>query len=101
MAQLVCAVDALAMHCIFAGSDSLRLPSGADAPVMRCNFYTFLFFSWIQVSPDVGLVQSSTVADQIPFKFEQGQEGMVAGSYLEFAQRAVLPQFKHLPVSHC
>ena len=52
------------------------------------------------MSPDVGLVQSSTVADQIAFKFEQGQEGMVAGSYLEFAQRAVLPQFKHLPVSH-
>lgn len=54
----------------------------------------------IQVSPDIGLVQSSTVADQIAFKFERGQEGMVAGSYLEFAQRAVLPQFKHLPVSH-
>ena len=54
----------------------------------------------VQVSPDVGLVQSSTIADQIAFKFEQGQEGMVAGSYLEFAQRAVLPQFKHLPVSY-
>lgn len=50
------------------------------------------------MSPDVGLVQSSTVADQIPFKFDKGGEGMVAGSYLEFAQRAVLPQFKHLQV---
>lgn len=51
-----------------------------------------------QVSPDVGLVQSSTVADQISFKFDKGQEGMVAGSYLEFAQRAVMPQYKHLQV---
>lgn len=51
----------------------------------------------LKVSPDVGLVQSSTVADQIAFRFEQGQEGMVAGSYLEFAQRAVLPEFRHLP----
>lgn len=50
----------------------------------------------LKVSPDVGLVQSSTVADQIPFKFDKGQEGMVAGSYLEFAQRAVLPQYQHL-----
>jgi len=50
------------------------------------------------VSPDVGLVQSSTVADQIPFKFDKGGEGMVAGSYLEFAHRAVLPQYQHLQV---
>lgn len=50
----------------------------------------------LKVSPDVGLVQSSTVADQIPFKFDKGGEGMVAGSYLEFAQRAVLPQYTHL-----
>ncbi|DBB01619.1 TPA: hypothetical protein ACH3X1_000259 [Trebouxia sp. C0004] len=52
----------------------------------------------LKVSPDVGLVQSSTVADQIPFKFDKGREGMVAGSYLEFAQRAVLAQYKHLQV---
>ena len=51
-----------------------------------------------QVSPDVGLVQSSTVSDQIPFKFDNGQDSMVSGSYLEFAQRAVLPQFRHLQV---
>lgn len=50
------------------------------------------------MSPDLGLVQSSTAADQIPFKFDKSQEHMVAGSYIEFAQREVLPEFKHLKV---
>lgn len=53
----------------------------------------------MQISPDLGLVQSSTAADQIPFKFDKSQEHMVAGSYIEFAQRAVLPEFQHLKVS--
>lgn len=53
----------------------------------------------LQVSPDLGLVQSSTAADQIPFKFDKSQEHMVAGSYIEFAQRAVLPEFQHFKVN--
>lgn len=48
------------------------------------------------VSPDGGLLQSSTVADKVAFVFAGGEEGVVSAGYLEFAQRLVLPKFGHL-----
>ncbi|KAI3730959.1 hypothetical protein L1987_62140 [Smallanthus sonchifolius] len=51
----------------------------------------------LKVSPDSLLLQSSTVADSIPFEFSDGVKETVPCSYIEFAQRLVLPQYKDLP----
>ncbi len=53
----------------------------------------------VKVSPDGGLLQSSTVAQMVEATFEDGQTHIIAGSYVEFAERKVLPQFSHLPLS--
>lgn len=50
----------------------------------------------IKVSPDGGLLQSSTVAEMISATFADGSEHMISGSYVEFAERKVLPEFQHL-----
>lgn len=50
----------------------------------------------IKTSPDQGLLQSSTVARMIAAEFAGGQKHQIAGSYVEFAERRVLPQFAHL-----
>jgi hypothetical protein len=51
----------------------------------------------IKTSPDGLLLQSSTVARMIPATFAGGAVQEIAGSYVEFAERKVLPQFAHLP----
>lgn len=51
----------------------------------------------IKISPDKGLLQASTVAQMIDAEFASGQTHRIAGSYVEFAERRVLPQFAHLP----
>ncbi|XVF86001.1 hypothetical protein PTKIN_Ptkin17bG0165800 [Pterospermum kingtungense] len=51
----------------------------------------------LKVSPDGLLLQSSTVADSIPFCFSDGNKESVPCSYIEFAERLVLPQYKNLP----
>ncbi|PKI41303.1 hypothetical protein CRG98_038324 [Punica granatum] len=51
----------------------------------------------LKVSPDGLLQQSSTVADSFPFQFSDGVIERVPCSYIEFAERLVLPQFKNLP----
>ncbi|OMO90285.1 hypothetical protein CCACVL1_07421 [Corchorus capsularis] len=53
----------------------------------------------LKVSPDGLLLQSSTVADSIPFCFSDGVNESVPCSYIEFAERLVLPQYKDLPES--
>ena len=53
----------------------------------------------IKVSPDGGLLQSSTVAEMINAVFAGGDSHSISGSYVEFAERKVLPQFKDLPPS--
>lgn len=53
----------------------------------------------IKTSPDNGLAQSSTVARMIPATFANDETQEIAGSYVEFAERRVLPQFAHLPAS--
>ncbi|KAE8720650.1 putative receptor-like protein kinase [Hibiscus syriacus] len=50
-------------------------------------------------SPDGLLLQSSTVADSIPFSFSDGINESVPCSYIEFAERLVLPQYKNQPES--
>ncbi|XP_011034214.1 PREDICTED: uncharacterized protein LOC105132417 [Populus euphratica] len=50
----------------------------------------------LKVSPDGLLLQSSTVADSISFKFSDGFTESVPCSYIEFAERLVLPQHKNL-----
>jgi hypothetical protein len=51
----------------------------------------------IKTSPDGGLLQSSTVAEMIDAEFAGGEIHAISGSYIEFAERRVLPQFAHLP----
>ena len=51
----------------------------------------------IKISPDGKLLQSSTVAEMIEATFADGKKKMIAGSYVEFAERKVLDQFVHLP----
>lgn len=53
----------------------------------------------IKTSPDGLLLQSSTVAKMIPATFADNEIQQIAGSYVEFAERRVLPQFAHLPAS--
>lgn len=51
----------------------------------------------IKVSPDGGLLQSATVANMITASFANNETYRIAGSYVEFAERKVLPQFADLP----
>lgn len=53
----------------------------------------------LKVSPDGLLLQSSTVADSMPFSFSDGVVESVPCSYIEFAERLVLPQYKNLSES--
>ncbi|RFS19545.1 DUF1338 domain-containing protein [Chitinophaga silvatica] len=50
----------------------------------------------IKTSPDGNLLQSSTVAKMIDATFANGEVFPIAGSYVEFAERKVLPAFQHL-----
>lgn len=50
----------------------------------------------IKISPDGLLRQSSTVAQVIEAPFANGMSLPIAGSYVEFAERGVLPAFTHL-----
>jgi hypothetical protein len=56
-----------------------------------------------KTSPDGLLIQSSTVAEMVAAEFSDGAGGTVnqqiSGSYVEFAERRVLPQFANLPAS--
>ncbi|GAB4130824.1 MAG: DUF1338 domain-containing protein [Roseiflexaceae bacterium] len=51
----------------------------------------------IKVSPDGLLRQSSTVAEVVEALFAGGATLPIAGSYVEFAERRVLPEYAHLP----
>jgi Domain of unknown function (DUF1338) len=50
----------------------------------------------IKKSPDGLLLQSSTVAEMIEAEFAGGEKHNISGSYVEFAERLVLPQFQQL-----
>lgn len=51
----------------------------------------------IKTSNDGLLKQSSTVAKMIDAQFANGKMAKISGSYVEFAERLPLPQFKDLP----
>ncbi len=53
----------------------------------------------IKKSPDGGLLQSSTVAHMIEAPFAHGDKHQIPGSYVEFAERRILPEFQHLSLS--
>lgn len=57
----------------------------------------------IKISGDGLLIQSSTVAEMVNAEFDDGHGGTVehsiAGSYVEFAERRVLPEFQTLPAN--
>jgi hypothetical protein len=53
----------------------------------------------VKISPDGGLLQSSSVARMINAEFADGSFHEISGSYVEFAQRKILPQFAHLPIN--
>ena len=50
----------------------------------------------IKMSGDELLLQSSTVANVLEAEFADGEKLSIAGSYVEFAERRVLPEFAHL-----
>jgi hypothetical protein len=51
----------------------------------------------VKVSRDGALKQSSTVAEKVLATFGDGIQMMIPGSYVEFAERLVLPQFEDIP----
>lgn len=53
----------------------------------------------IKVSPDGLLRQSSTVAEMQEAVFANGEKMEIAGSYVEFSERLVLPQYVDLPAT--
>eukprot|EP01133_Synstelium_polycarpum_P011128 gene11128-12964_t len=53
----------------------------------------------IKTSADGKLLQSSTVAGKVEAAFKGGDHKMIAGSYVEFAERRVLDQYADLPLS--
>ncbi|MBE9465642.1 DUF1338 domain-containing protein [Dyadobacter subterraneus] len=50
----------------------------------------------IKTSPDGGLIQSATVAQMIEAEFADGETYKISGSYVEFAERRILPEFANL-----
>ncbi len=57
----------------------------------------------IKTSGDGLLLQSSTVAHMVLAEFDDGRHGIeqhqISGSYVEFAERRVLPSFQNLPTT--
>ena len=51
----------------------------------------------IKISPDQHLLQSSTVARMVEATFSGGETIFIPGSYVEFAERKVLPRYSNLP----
>ena len=50
----------------------------------------------IKISPDNYLLQSSTVAKMVEATFADGETILIPGSYVEFAERRVLDEYKYL-----
>ena len=51
----------------------------------------------IKISADGALSQSSTVARMVEAEFANSKKHSIPGSYVEFAERKILPQYRHLP----
>ncbi|WP_447642670.1 MULTISPECIES: 2-oxoadipate dioxygenase/decarboxylase family protein [Chitinophagaceae] len=68
-----------------------------DSFLKRNGFKLNSAGSEIKISPDGKLLQSSTVAEMIEATFADSKKKMIAGSYVEFAERKILDQYAHLP----
>ena len=78
--------------CIFSDHHTM----GIRHTCMRCYVYALLHTrvctAWMQVSPDGLLLQSSTVADVVQYRFAGGAVAVpIAGAYVEFVERKLLP----------
>ena len=80
-----------------------NLPDGYNTVAQFNNFLEALGIKLntsggkIKESPDRGLIQSATVAEMIDAEFAGGETLRISGSYVEFAERRVLPEFQSLP----
>lgn len=54
---------------------------------------------YIKESKDGLLLQSSSVSNMCEAIFSDGDKYSIAGSYVEFSERRILPEFRHLPKS--
>jgi len=76
-----------------------NLPEGSNTVADFNNFLEAHGFTLnsaggkIKQSPDGLLLQSATVAGKIEASFAGGEKKMIAGSYVEFAERKVLPEY--------
>ena len=52
----------------------------------------------IKTSADGALLQSSTIAKMVEAVFAHQEKQLIAGSYVEFAERRILPQYQQLPL---
>ncbi|HLA54371.1 MAG TPA: DUF1338 domain-containing protein [Flavitalea sp.] len=50
----------------------------------------------VKTSPDGGLLQSATVAQTIEAAFADGDLHLIPGSYVEFAERKILPEYQSM-----
>ena len=54
----------------------------------------------IKESKDGLLLQSSTIANKVIAKFLNNETSLISGSYVEFAERKVLPKFKNVAIKN-
>ncbi len=54
----------------------------------------------IKKSKDGLLLQSSSMANKVMAKFSDNKTQLISGSYVEFAERRVLPQFSQIPLKN-
>ena len=83
----------ISIHNLPEGYDTL---AAFDAFLRRRGFTLNTAGGEIKRSPDGLLLQSSTVAEMIEATFADGAAHPISGSYVEFAERLVLPQFRGL-----
>ena len=53
---------------------------------------------YIKQSKDGNLLQSATISEMREATFFNGEKQLIPGSYVEFAERRVLPSYQHLPM---
>ena len=54
----------------------------------------------IKESKDGLLLQSSTIANKVKAKFINNETSLISGSYVEFAERKILPEFKNIAINN-
>ncbi len=54
----------------------------------------------IKKSKDGLLLQSSSMANKVMAKFSDNKTQLISGSYVEFAERRILPQFSQIPLKN-